>query len=97
MTRKFGFFSNLLDASAPNAPTFDVWSGARADRHGRTQSVGKRVEFRVGDAQSYPYLEASFDIVASALVINFIPDRPKSLLEMRRIAPSGGMAAHQAT
>jgi SAM-dependent methyltransferase len=40
-----------------------------------------------------PFPDATFDVVASALVINFIPDRPRALAEMRRVARVGSMVA----
>ena len=33
---------------------------------------------------------ASRDVVASALVLNFVPDRPKALAEMKRVVRPGG-------
>jgi ubiquinone/menaquinone biosynthesis C-methylase UbiE len=52
-----------------------------------------RAHFQVGDAQQLPFDAASFDVVASALVINFIPDRPVAVAEMRRVARAGGVVA----
>jgi SAM-dependent methyltransferase len=49
-----------------------------------------RATFRVGDAQSLGEDSASRDVVASGLVLNFIPDRPRALAEMRRVARPGG-------
>lgn len=49
-------------------------------------------EFRAADAMALPFADDEFDIVASALVINFIPDRAKALAEMRRVLRPGGMA-----
>ena len=48
-------------------------------------------EFRVADAMALPFADGEFDIVASALVINFIPDRAKALAEMRRVLRPGGI------
>jgi len=45
-----------------------------------------RATFQVADARKLPFADASFDVVASALVINFIPERPPALAEMRRVA-----------
>jgi SAM-dependent methyltransferase len=53
-------------------------------------SVAGRVSFEVADAQKLPFPDRSFDVVASALVINFIPDRPLALAEMRRVARPRG-------
>lgn len=50
-----------------------------------------RVSFEVADARRLPFDDQSFDVVASALVINFIPDRPLALTEMRRVARPRGL------
>ena len=52
-----------------------------------------RIHFGVADARQLPFADASFDVVASALVINFIPDKPLALSEMRRVARGGGVLA----
>jgi SAM-dependent methyltransferase len=49
--------------------------------------------FQVADARQLPFPGASFDVVASALVINFIPDRRPALAEMRRVARARGLVA----
>lgn len=49
-----------------------------------------RATFQIGDAQSLPVEAASRDIVVSALVLNFVPDRDKALREMLRVARPGG-------
>ncbi len=49
--------------------------------------------FHVADAMALPFDGGSFDIVASALVINFIPDRSKGLAEMNRVLRPGGTVA----
>lgn len=49
-----------------------------------------RVTFRVGDAQGLDCGTASRDVVVSALVLNFVPDRVKALSEMKRVARPGG-------
>lgn len=49
-----------------------------------------RVSFQVGDAQRLDFPDASFDAGLSLLVLNFIPDPKKALLEVRRITKAGG-------
>jgi ubiquinone/menaquinone biosynthesis C-methylase UbiE len=61
--------------------------------HARDKPVGRRASFQVGDAQALSFANASFDVVTSALVINFIADRPCALTEMRRVARGGGIVA----
>ena len=59
----------------------------------RRHLVSPVVEFAVADACELPQANESFDVVASALVVNFIPDRAKALAEMRRVARPGGIVA----
>ena len=49
-----------------------------------------RATFLSGDAQALPVGSASFDLVVSGLVLNFVPDRLKALNEMKRAARPGG-------
>ncbi|MEZ5936024.1 MAG: class I SAM-dependent methyltransferase [Alphaproteobacteria bacterium] len=49
-----------------------------------------RAEFQIGDAQSLPLANDSRDVVASGLVLNFVPDRVQALSEMRRVTRPGG-------
>ena len=52
-----------------------------------------RVVFEVGDAQALALESASRDVVVSALVLNFVPDREKALAEMKRVVRAGGTVA----
>jgi SAM-dependent methyltransferase len=47
--------------------------------------------FDVADAAAMPFDDNSFDVVASALVIHFIPDRAKAFAEMKRVLRPGGV------
>jgi len=61
--------------------------------YARTQIVDPRVTFEVGDAQNLPYPDDSFDRALGLLVVNFIPDAPKAVNEMRRVTKSRGVIA----
>jgi SAM-dependent methyltransferase len=50
----------------------------------------QRATFLIGDAQALPVGLASFDLVVSGLVLNFVPDRLQALKEMRRAARPEG-------
>ena len=50
----------------------------------------RRAEFEVGDAQSLALETASRDVVVSALMLNFVPDKQKALTEMKRVARASG-------
>lgn len=52
--------------------------------------IDRRVEFRLGDAQALELEPASRDVVASALMLNFVPEREKAVGEMKRVARTGG-------
>ena len=52
-----------------------------------------QITFEVGDATALPYADSSFDRVLSMLVLFFIPDAKKAVLEMARVARSGSTVA----
>jgi SAM-dependent methyltransferase len=57
----------------------------------KRKAVAGRAQFRTGDAQALPFEDAAFDVVASALVINFVPDKLRALDEMKRVALTDGL------
>lgn len=57
------------------------------------KSADSRVQFEVGDAQALKLKDAAFDRTLSMLVINFIPDPARALMEMRRVTKPGGVVA----
>ena len=61
--------------------------------YARAHAADRRVEFDVGDALNLPYPPASFDACVSLLVIMFIRDAGRMLMEMRRVARPGGTIA----
>ena len=50
-----------------------------------------RMRFEVADAQTLPLPDASVDVAASALVLNFVPDRVAALRELTRVVRPGGL------
>ncbi|MEO6362395.1 MAG: methyltransferase domain-containing protein, partial [Caldimonas sp.] len=55
--------------------------------------AGARANFAVADALRLPYRDTSFDVVASALLINFVTERALAVAEMRRVASAGALIA----
>ncbi len=54
-----------------------------------------RVQFEVGGAQALPVEDASFDVAAAGLVLNFVPDPAAALAEIKRaVRPGGRMGAY---
>jgi ubiquinone/menaquinone biosynthesis C-methylase UbiE len=88
-----GLFTELIVNTRSPARVFAVDQAAAQIEHARRKRVAQRANFQVGDAQALHFQGATFDIVVSALVINFIPDRPRALCEMRRVTRSHGMVA----
>ena len=84
-----GIFTKLiLDTSAP-AEVFAVDPEAAQIDYARRQP--SLANFRIADGCALPFPESMFDIVVSALVMNFISDRPQALSEMRRVIRPGGV------
>ncbi len=52
-----------------------------------------KLDFRTGTATDLPFGTGEFDMVVSALVIHFFPDRPKAFREMLRVTRPGGIVA----
>lgn len=59
----------------------------------RANVADARAEFQVGDAQALAAQTGSRDMIVSALVLNFVPDRQKALAEMKRVARRGATVA----
>jgi len=54
---------------------------------------GLEVRFTKGDAENLDYPDAKFDIVISNMSLQFFPDKPRALSEMRRVLKPGGRFA----
>ncbi len=61
--------------------------------HATRANHDARVQFQVGDAQQLKLDDASFERTMALLVMNFIPDRPRALQEMKRVTKPGGVIA----
>jgi SAM-dependent methyltransferase len=53
----------------------------------------RRVTFQVGDAQALPVADGTFDAAVAGLVVNFIPDQARAVIEMKRATRMGGVVA----
>jgi len=80
----------ILDHGAPDRVSgLDPSEGFVAYAQHRT--ANELVDFRVGDAQALPVSDAEFDATVSGLVLNFIPNQPKAVAEMKRVTRGGGI------
>ncbi|SIS65216.1 Methyltransferase domain-containing protein [Roseivivax lentus] len=59
--------------------------------HARAAIADPRARFETATAQKLPAENESVDIVTSALVLNFVPDRRAGLVEMQRVLRPGGV------
>jgi SAM-dependent methyltransferase len=59
----------------------------------RNKVADRRAAFQVGDVQALAIPDSSFDAAVAGLVINFVPDQPKAVGEMRRVTRPGGIVA----
>lgn len=55
--------------------------------------TGGEFAVSIGDAEHVGLADDAVDAVVSGLVLNFVPDRPRAIAEMRRVAKRGGMVA----
>ena len=88
-----GIFTSLvLECSSPRNVVAVDPSTSQIEQACRSWAA-ERVRFEVADARALPYADASFDVIASSLALNFIPDRKKALSEFCRVARRGGIVA----
>ncbi len=88
-----GAFTELIvDRCAPAAVSGIDLAPAQI-AYAQARPAGRLAEFRQGDAMALPYADGSFDAVAMALVIAFVPDPAKAVAEMARVVRPGGTVA----
>ena len=86
------FTEEIINRCAPaKVAAVDPSEGQLA--YARIRPGTKLAEFRVGDAQTLPFDDRIFDIVAMALVISFVTNPAKGAAEMARVTRPGGTVA----
>jgi ubiquinone/menaquinone biosynthesis C-methylase UbiE len=88
-----GAFTELIVKTCQPASIAGVDPAPAQIEHAKKQAATQTAEFQVGDSMALPYTDGAFDVVASALVIHFIPDRAKAFAEMLRVARAGGIVS----
>lgn len=80
----------ILSSAAPRSI---VATDQSADfvSHAKAENTDSRARFEVADALQLPAKDGAVDVVASALVLNFIPDKALALAEMRRVLRPDGL------
>jgi SAM-dependent methyltransferase len=85
-----GALSAAVRAAAPSSRIVGIDPSAPYVEHARAKQGSANVSFEVGDAQQMRFGDATFDRALSLLVLNFIPDAPKALGDMKRVTRKGG-------
>jgi len=87
MTRCFG--SRYADASVIGVDIRDDYVGYARDR--ANEDGLQNVEFRQGSVFNLPFAAASFDVVWSKYVMQWIDEPQKAVAEFRRVTKPGGV------
>jgi SAM-dependent methyltransferase len=88
-----GAFTEVLTARCVpnNVVAIDPCEGQLC--YARSRPRANATQFRLGDAQSLPFADGSFDAAAMALVISYLSDPVRGAAEMARVVRPGGWVA----
>jgi SAM-dependent methyltransferase len=86
-----GALTETVLTVADPAVVIGVDTSAAYVGHAQGRVADARASFAVGDAQAVDHPDASFNAVASSLVLNFLPDPERGVAEMARVARPGGV------
>ena len=85
-----GALSATILAMADPARVIGVDPSSAYIQHARAHVDDDRAKFAVGDAVAVGREDGEFDAVVSGLALNFFPDQPGAVAEMRRVTRRGG-------
>jgi ubiquinone/menaquinone biosynthesis C-methylase UbiE len=68
----------------------DINEAMLAVARAQSQPTGAQIEWQQGDATRLPFRDAEFGTVLCQQGLQYMPDRPAALLEMKRVLASGG-------
>lgn len=88
-----GAFTRLVCERCQPTAIVAIDPAATQIAYARRRLPKDTVAFHVGVAEALPSRHASYDIVVSALAINFMADRLGAVREMRRVVRVGGIIA----
>jgi SAM-dependent methyltransferase len=83
----------VLEHTAPSEVVGIDPSAAYIALAGARMDEDPRAHFEIGDAQALRAAAATFDVVVSGLVLNFVPRPELAVAEMARVTRSGGTVA----
>ena len=88
-----GAFTEIIKQSSGASEIVAIDPSPAQISYAQSRKTAEGVQFKVADARSMPVDNERFDVAASALVLNFIPDREKAVFEMHRVVRARGIAA----
>ena len=88
-----GAFTELILKNCAPEKVVAIDPSPQQVEHAKKTITAPQADFRAGTAVYLPFRIDEFDVVVSALVIHFIPDRAKAFREMLRVTKPGGMVA----
>jgi len=88
-----GALTSTILASASPASVVAVDRSEGYLAYARSRVADPRARFEAADATRIPVADSRLDAVVSGLVLNFVPDQPRMVAEMRRVARPGGVVA----
>lgn len=89
-----GAFTELLIERCAPAEVQGIDPSEAQLAFARARPAARVANFRQGDAMALPFSEDRFDAAVMALVLFFVPDPAKSVVEMMRVVCPGGTVAN---
>jgi ubiquinone/menaquinone biosynthesis C-methylase UbiE len=86
-----GIFTALIASMCEPARVVAIDPAQSLIARARRRAETTKAEFWLDDARNLPFPDASFDVLASSLVLNFVPDRARALSECCRVTRRGGL------
>jgi len=89
-----GALASALEAATTSSEIVGIDPSAGFINYAKKNVKSGRASFEVGDAQALRFADESFDQTMALLVMNFVPDHNKAIVEMRRVTrPQGVVSA----
>ncbi len=86
-----GALTNAILTSAAPSSILAIDQSPDFIAHAKASTYDSRADFKVATAHELPLPDSSTDVVTSALVLNFVPDKQLALREMLRVLRPGGL------
>lgn len=88
-----GVFTQLIEQKCAPSALVAVDTARPLLAHARRRSAAPTTRYMLADAQALPFPRASFEVIVSALAVNFIPERLRAVREMHRVSRADGIIA----